>query len=227
MTALYHFHSSPQAQRVRLALAYKRIPFEDHPLAPDDDETFFELGIARQVPVLQLSNTPLLTDSIDILQRIDALFPGTPPLVEGRIDDPAWQALLDWRSTCDAVLERLYAPVRPAYREIGADAQTLVVYRKEIEHRFGMTLEALANDRYDGFAQFSRMSRLPHLARHLAQNRFYTGEISIADMLLCADLYPIQIHDGISLPVDLMYYLKRVEDSCGVSPGDDLLVRQP
>jgi glutathione S-transferase len=222
VTVLYHFHSSPQSQRVRLALAFKGVPFEDRPLAWDDDETFFELGIARRVPVLQMDNTPLLTDSIDILQRIDTLFPGTPPLVEGRIDEAAWQALLDWRGSCEAVLERLYAPVRPAYPEIGGDAQILAAYKEEIRHRFGMTLEELANDRYDGFAQFSRMSRLPQLARHLARNRFYMGEISIADMLLCADIHPLQLHDGIALPVDLMYYLKRIEDRCGVSPGDNL-----
>ncbi|OOG24801.1 glutathione S-transferase [Thioalkalivibrio denitrificans] len=222
MTILYYFHSSPQSQRVRLALACKGVPFEDRPLAWDDDETFFDLGIARSAPVLQLDNTPLLTDSADILQRIDELFPGTPPLVEGRIHEAAWQALLDWRSSCDAVLERLYAPVRPAYREIGADAGHLAAYKEEIRHRFGMSLEALANDRYDGFAQFSRMSRLAQLARHLAANRFYMGEISIADMLLCADLYPLQLHDGITLPVDLMYYFERVETCCGVSPGDNL-----
>ena len=222
MTTLYYFHSSPQSQRVRLALAYKGVPFENRPLAWDDDETFFELGIARTVPVLQLDNTRLLTDSTDILQRIDELFSGTPPLVEGRIHEAAWQALLDWRSSCDAILERLYAPVRPAYREIGADAAILAAYKEEVRHRFGMSLEALANDRHDGFARFSRMSRLAQLARHLAANRFYMGEISIADMLLCADIHPLQLHDGITLPVDLMYYFGRVEACCGVSPGDNL-----
>jgi len=223
VSALYYFHSSPQSQRVRLALGYKGVDIEDHPLSWDDDETFFELGIARQVPVLHLDDGRLLTDSLAMLRDIDALFPGTPALVEGRIDEAAWQALLDWRAGCDAVLERLYAPIRPAWREIGGDADTLAAYKQEVKHRFGMSLEELANDRYDGFAQFTRLSRLPELARHLARNRFYMGEISIADMVLCADLYPIQIHDGVALPVDLMYYLKRVEDCCGLSLGEQLL----
>lgn len=226
VTTLFYFHSSPPCQRIRLALGFKGIPFQDRPLAWDDDETFFELGISRRVPVLRMDDGRLLTDSLDILQGIDNLFPDTDPLVEGLIDEPAWQALLDWRSTCDTVLERLYAPVRPAYREIGGHAETLAAYKLEVRYRFGMSLEALANDRYNGFAQFSRMSRLPELARHLARNHFYMGEPSIADMLLCGDMFPIQMHDGITLPVDLMYYLKRVEDRCGLSPGDDLLARQ-
>ena len=225
MSALYYFHCSPQSQRVRLALGYKGISIEDHPLAWDDDETFFELGIARRVPVLKLDDGRLLTDSLAILRDIDALFPGSPALVDGRIDEAAWQALIDWRTGCDAVLERLYAPIRPAWREIGGDPDTLAAYKQDVKHRFGMSLEELANDRYDGFAQFTRLSRLPELARHLAQNRFYMGEISIADMVLCADLYPIQIHDGVALPVDLMYYLKRVEDCCGLSLGEQLLTQ--
>lgn len=223
MTALYYFHSSPQSQRLRLALAFKGVPFEDRALAWDRDETFFELDLAVQVPVLQLDDGRLLTDSLEVLHRIDTLFPGTPPLVAGCIDEPAWQALLDWRTDCDAVLERLYAPLRPAWREIGGDAEALATYRQEVKRRFGMSLEELANHRREGFDQFARMSRLPALARHLAQNRYYTGEMSIADILLCADLYPLQLLDGIALPADLLNHLKRVEDRCGLSPGDDLL----
>lgn len=223
MPALYHFWSSPQSQRVRLALNYKDIEYEDRPLPYHDDETFFELGISRQVPVLQLDDGTLLTDSLTILRRIDELFPGTPGLVGGRIDEPAWHALIDWRERCTAVLERLYAPVRPAYCGIGDDETALRAYKAEVQRRYGMTLEELANDRYDGFAQLDRLTRLPSLARHLAQHRFYTGRESIADMVLCADLAPLQTLDGISLPIDLMYYLGRVAESCGTDLEEGLL----
>jgi glutaredoxin 2 len=49
------------------------------------------------------------------------------------------------------------------------------------------------------------------------------GEPSIADALLAADLYPLQILDGISLPIDLMYYLRRVEETCATSLDAGLL----
>lgn len=223
MPILYHFWSSPQAQRVRLALRYKRIDYYDRPLAYHDDETFFELGISRQVPVLQLDDATLLTDSLDILRRIDELFPDGPRLVDRRIDDAAWAALIDWRNRCDSVLERLYGPVRPAYFGIGDDEAALKAYKAEIRRHFGMTLEELANDRYDGFAQLDRLTRLHALAQHLAQKRFYTGQVSIADMVLCADLSPLQTLDGISLPIDLMYYLGRVAEICGVDLEEGLL----
>lgn len=214
MPTLYHFWSSPDSQRVRLALDYKGIDYADRALEYTDDETFFELGVARQVPILQLDDGRLLTDSEEILISIDALFPQTPALVDGRLDPAAWDALLDWRRRVHHVLERLYAPIRPAYRDIGQEPEILAAYKSEVEARFGMSLEALANDRYDGYAQLRQLSRLDDLARHLAQRRFYMGQISSADLLLAADLYPIQVHDGLSLPIDLMYYLQRVADTC-------------
>ncbi|MEJ2654936.1 MAG: glutathione S-transferase N-terminal domain-containing protein, partial [Acidihalobacter sp.] len=81
MPALYHFWSWPEAQRVRLALGFKGADFEDHPLVYGDDESFFELGVARSVPVLRLDDGSLLTDSVQILRDIDDLFPDGPPLV--------------------------------------------------------------------------------------------------------------------------------------------------
>ena len=223
MTTLYHFWSWPQSQRVRLALGYKGVDFEDRPLAYDDDETFFELGIARTAPVLRLDDDRLLTDSLAILRQIDALFPHTPPLVNGVIDEDAWSALLAWRQRVDHVLERLYAPARPAFADVGRDPAALAAYKAEVKKRFGMTLEALANDRYDGFSQFSRLTRLDELSRHLARSRYYMGAPSIADMLLAADLFPLQLLDGISLPIDCMYYLQRVGERCGIDLEEGVL----
>lgn len=223
MTTLYHFWSSPESQRVRLALEYKGIDYQDTPLAYHDDETFFDLGIGRTVPVLLFDDGTRLTDSIRILKGIDDLFPDTPPLVAGKIDAEAWKALLEWREHVDAILQRLYAPALPAYRGIGDEPEALTAYKAEVQRRFGMSVEELANDRYDGYGQLDRVTRLDSLARHLAERRFYMGEPSIADMLLAADLYPVQILDGISLPINLMYYLSRVEEICGTSLRDGLL----
>lgn len=222
---LYHFWSALEAQRIRLALSCKGIEFENRPLAYDDDESFFALGVARKVPILRLAGGELLTDSLDILWRIDHLFPNSPQLVTGIIDAANWQALIDWRRRADPILQRLYAPARPAYRDIGGSPETLAAYKAEIRHRFSMTVEELANDRYAGYAQLDSLTRLQALARHLAHNRFYIGrQVSIADMLLAADLYPLQVLDGISLPIDLLYYFARVEEAAHTSLGDGLLI---
>jgi len=214
MPSLYHFWSSFESQRLRLALSCKGVDWVDQPLAFDDDETFFELGVARHAPLLILDTGERLDDSTRVLWELDRHFPQGEPLVQGRIDRSAWNALLDWRHRVDPVLARLYAPLRPVCRDIAAHAEHLSAYKVQVERRFGLGVEALANDRYAGFDQLSRLSRLPDLARHLGRNRFYMSDISIADMLLTADLFPLQLHDGLSLPVDLMYYLERVQTKC-------------
>jgi glutathione S-transferase len=225
MHTLYYFAHDAQAQRLRLAFGAKHVPLDLQPVPWFDDETFFDLGIARRSPVLRAPNGTLHTESVAVLAEIDCLLPGEPSLHTDVIDDAAWAALLDWRHKVDAVLERLYAPLAPGFRGIGDDADALTDYKAAVRHRFGMTLEELANDRYDGFAQFSRLSRLTDLARHLARERFYVGRLSIADCLLAADLYPLQMHDGVNLPVDMLYYLRRVEESCGVDLNRDWLAR--
>lgn len=221
--ALYHRWSVPQAQRVRLALGAKGLAWDDRPLSWHDDETFFELGVARQVPVLVVAGA-VYQDSLQILARLDALFPGEPALA-GWIDPGAWQALVDWRQRVDAVLARLYAPVAPACADLAGDDEALAAFKRDTEHRFGLGLEALANDRYDGFAQLVRLSHLPQLAKHLAAQRFYLGRLSVADCLLAADLFPLEVHDGLSLPVDLMYYLERVQQACDVDLRAGLVLR--
>ena len=222
MTALYYFHHVPESQRIRLALGYKGVPYDAHAVAYHDDETFFNLGFARQVPILQTPAGTLLTDSLRILQTLDDEFPAKP-IYRGAIDPAAWDALCHWRAAVDTLLQRLYALAAPAYRGIGDDALALTAYRAAVQTRFGMTLEELANDRYAAFAQLEQGALLKALAQKLARTQFYTGAVSAADMLLAADLFPLQVLDGVSLPIDLMYYIARVEEVCETPLGDSLV----
>lgn len=223
-TQLYFFHSSTGSQRLRLALSFKQVPYKTHSLDYWDDETFFELGVARRVPVLCLSDGRVLQDSAEILWQIDELFPDTAPLVNGLIDEPAWHALLDWRQSVEVTLQRLYAPILMAYEDIGGNEESAAAYKRSVQKRFGLTVEALANDRYANFSELQSRSRLPALAKHLAANQYYMGRFSIADCLLAADLFPLQIMDGINLPIDLLYYLQRVENTAGANLRDGMLV---
>lgn len=222
---LLHFWSSMPAQRVRLALAYKGVEHELVALSRDDDATFFELGIAHAELVLCLADGNLHTDSLAILRQLDTWLGGRP-LYDGLVDAAAWQALLAWRQSVDHLLDRLYAPVAPAFADIGADPAIQAAYKAQIEHRYNMSVEALSNDRYDGFSQFATQSRLAELARHLGQQRFYAGGVLTAcDLLLACDLFPLQLLDGVTMPLDLMYYIERVEKTCGASLRDGLIMQ--
>ena len=219
---LFHFWSSMSAQRVRLALAYKRVTQDVIALHRDDDEIFFNLGIARSELALRLPDGRVYTDSLALMAQLDALLGGTPIAV----DEASWAALLTWRSQVDAVLARLHAPVAPAFADIGADAATLAAYKADIQHRYGMSVEALSNDRYDGYQQFAALSHLPELGRHLSQQRFYLGgTLSACDLVLACDLFPLQLLDGVTVPMDLLYYIERVEKTCGASLRDGFIMQ--
>ena len=219
---LFHFWSAMPAQRIRLALAYKGVAHDAIALHRDDDETFFGLGIARAELALRLPDGSVHTDSLALLPQLDGWLGGTPIAVDGA----SWTALLAWRSRVDAVLARLHAPVTPAFADVGADATTLMAYKADIQHRFGMSVEALSNDRYDGYLQFATLSHLPELGRHLSQQRFYLGgKLSACDLVLACDLFPLQLLDGVTLPMDLLYYIERVEKACGASLRDGLIMQ--
>ncbi|MHB8454073.1 MAG: glutathione S-transferase N-terminal domain-containing protein [Acidiferrobacterales bacterium] len=222
MTTLYHFWWSPESQRIRLALGYKEIVWDDRPLAFDDDETFFNLGMGRQVPVLQLDDGTLITDSLSILGKLDQYWPCNP-IFGGVIPPDVWQEFRAWRKSADALISRLHAPVLPAYRGIGDSDRTLAAYKSEVARRFGAGVEELANDRYAAFAQLVKQTRLKELATLVTRNRFYMEVPSAADMVLAADLFPLQLLDGVTLPIDLLYYIERVENTCHTSLRNGLI----
>jgi glutaredoxin 2 len=125
--------------------------------------------------------------------------------------------VLDWRRSIDDPLARLTALAKLAYRDIGPDATATESHKTKTKQQFGVSTEEIANGRYDLYAFIEKRSQLKALARHLAKHRYYSGIASIADMLLTADLYPLQTVEGIALPIDLLYYFRRVEDACGLS----------
>ncbi len=217
----YHFWFEPASECVRLALGAKAIEHERIIPDYDDDETFFELGVARQVPVLLWDDGRVHTDSQIILRALDAYRPD-PPLF-GPLQDAQWQALQAWRAQAAGLLERLYAPVRPAYRGLGDHPSHLASYKASLAARFGVSLEELANDRYGVYAQLDALTQFKALGAFLAQHRFYAGTFSAADVLLAADLFALQLQDGITLPIDIMYYFERVQDVCGVYLRDGLI----
>lgn len=93
MIRLYHRWSSMAAQQVRLALNYKGIEFDSMALAQNDDDIWFELGVARADVALHIPGQPIQTDASLILRNLDDWLDGTP-IFNGMVDDAAWQAIL-------------------------------------------------------------------------------------------------------------------------------------
>ena len=224
MIKFYHRWSSMAAQQVRLALHYKSVEFISAPLTQDDDALWFDWGAARADLALLIPGHPIQTDALAILAELDTQTSGAP-IYQGIIDLEAWQALLTWRDANQNILQRLYAPVLPAFIDIGANETDLAQYKTTVALAYGMSVEALSNDRYDGYKQFAAQSHLTELGSHLAKHKFYlNGRFSACDIVLACDLFPLQLLDGVTLPIDLMYYIKRIEATCGGSLRDGLIL---
>ncbi|ARU32499.1 hypothetical protein CAP31_12910 [Sulfuriferula sp. AH1] len=225
MIRLHHRWSSMAAQQVRLALTCKGIDFDSIALAQNDDDIWFGLGVARADVALQIPGQPIHCDAIAILRNLDNWVDGTP-IFNGLVDDAAWQALLAWHDNVQHLRERLYAPVLPAFIDIGSNENDMAAYKSDVLHRYGMSVEALSNDRYDGFNQLAAQSHLTELGRHLSKNRFYLNNtLSACDILIACDLFPLQLLDGVTMPLDLMYYIQRVETACGTSLRTGLITQ--
>ncbi len=227
MIALYHAWSSMDAQSVRLALRYKGVAHEAIPLDDEHDSLFFELGVAIAPLLLRLDDERVCTDPTVALERLDA-WVGGPPLFEGLVKPHAWNLLQAWLERSGPLLARLSAAALPAFADVGASAERLARAAAEVERRFGMSIEALASDRYEGYRQLERVADLRGLAGHLARHRYFTaGTLTAADLVLACRLFPLQLLDGVTLPIDLLYYIDRVEKACGASPREGLLFKTP
>ncbi|MHB1532786.1 hypothetical protein [Acidithiobacillus sp.] len=51
---------------------------------------------------------------------------------------------------------------------------------------------------------------------------FYGTTLSLVDIVLTADLHLLRLLDGVTIPLDLLYYFQRVATVCGVSLEDGM-----
>ena len=76
---LYDLGPSPNNIKVRLALAYTKIPYEKIPVDPQDREPLVKVSGQPLAPVM-LHGETVVYDSYAILRYLDANFPKTPRL---------------------------------------------------------------------------------------------------------------------------------------------------
>lgn len=90
---LYHYWRSSSSWRVRLALDYKKIPFEAIPVNLLNGESESEAHLKRSpagfVPVLELADGTCLTESLAIIRYLEETHPKSPSLLPGSPIDRA------------------------------------------------------------------------------------------------------------------------------------------
>lgn len=217
MARLYHYPFCPPAHRVRLALGYKGLAPEVVAPAYSDAETPVALAGRKELPVYVDDDGSVVADSTAILRHLEARHPD-PPLFAGVLDEADWQGLLDRFADLAPLLDRLMAPALLAFPGLADDADAAAYYRRQVAARTGTQMEELVNARYSDFLDLQQRAQLRELAAMLARSRFFTGELSAADLLITSELGPLRLSDGLHPPLDLLYYFERVEAACGVVP---------
>ena len=222
MATLYHYPFCPPAQRVRLAIAAKGLPVVQETLPYTDLTTPVDLAGRKRLPILVTDAGEVLSDSMTILQRLERQAPD-PPLLEAVIRPADFEGLRAWTEEVALLLDRLRAPVQLGFRGLADDADAADYFRRQVASRHGAQLEELVNARYADYRSLASQADLKGLARALTRGRFFSGCLSVADLYIVTEWGPLRWVDGISPPLDLLYYFERVEEACGLGLAEDLV----
>jgi glutathione S-transferase len=124
---LYDLAGSPNNTKVRLGLAYKKIPYEKIAVDFQDREALIKVSGQPLAPVLVHGDT-VLFDSSAILRYLEANFPGTPRLFSS--ERQIMQQIEEWE-----LFARTQAGegVRIVFRQSQADAPDADAIRKANE----------------------------------------------------------------------------------------------
>lgn len=139
---LYDLAPSPHNIKVRLALAYKKIPFEKIPVDPEKRDAVIKVSGQPLTPVLLHGDT-VVYDSYAILRYLDANWPGPPRLFSP--DREMMKRIEEWEMFArqDAA-----TPVGMTFREFFApapDASRLKEANRLMNRAASRLEEALAN----------------------------------------------------------------------------------
>lgn len=113
---LHEIHGSPNNLRARLALRYKKLPFESVPISltdfPGDRSSLVALSRQPKTPVLEHGQT-VVFDSWGILRYLEANFKDTPALFSA--DYGEMNAIEEWELWARTKLEE---PINTVFGEV-------------------------------------------------------------------------------------------------------------
>ncbi len=210
MIGLYHGGACGHSAAVLIALAEKRLTYDERPIDlrkfGQFDPDFLEIAPAGQVPVLEDDHGNLLTDSFAILLWLDETYPN-PPL--GGEDD-ARQAVHEWGE----YLETHIAPNLAIWRwtQLRGEAPPEELLARLPPERRAVWQRAAAGFSPDETerARLALVEALERMAADIAQGGWLAGEdYSLADIAV----YPhiAQLAElGIEVPYAVDEWLTRI-----------------
>jgi len=139
---LHDLAISPNSTKVRLALGYKRLPYEKVSVEPGDRKRLVEISGQPLAPVLTDGET-VMFDSGAILRYLEANYPASPRLFGAQRE--TMKKIEEWELWCRTDYGQ---PVSLCFREFfkadGADPEALRGADQLLNERTGRIEEALA-----------------------------------------------------------------------------------
>jgi len=114
---LYHIPPSPNSMKARIALAFKKLPYEKIPVNPTDRSDVVRLSRQPLTPIM-LHGETVVYDSEAILRYLDANFKDTPSLLSENYEEmrsiEQWEtfARYELRQPVDIVFREFFATKR-------------------------------------------------------------------------------------------------------------------
>ncbi len=208
----YHYPHCPFCQRVRLALAYKGVEYEDIVVSYADIDTPTSLIGVKMLPIIDFGDGTVMAESLDLVAELDRRFPDPALYFSETNADLAWasRAIMSIPGWFDVTLPHYLE----AYADFGEFDEAGTKYFQEgKEAKRDVTFEqlkAVAPERYEATIR----PALAAIAEKL--NEGFVGEsFSAADCVLAADMFGITLVPGIELPAGIKNYIESVEGVCG------------
>ena len=206
----YHYPHCPFCQRVRLLLKLLNFEYEDIVVSYADVKTPTDLIGSKMLPIVVFDDGAVMPESLDLMHQIN----------QGKIPEGP----LDFASSFVFQIPRYFDLILPwfvgNYQEFQDFPEGATYFQESKESRRGMSfgeLKAEAVDIYEENAE----AKLIELVRNLKGDFLEGDQITLADLVLAADLNGLRLVEGITLPIGLLEYMRRVEEAC----GDQLLER--
>ena len=202
---LYIYDHCPFCARARMIFGLKALPFELVTVLENDAETPTRLVGKKTTPILEKADGSHMAESMDIVHTIDAQY-GSPivtPVADSAIK--AWHDIA-WKPVLNLSIPRL---ARGQFAELETP-QAREAFRTRQTKNFG-DLDALLARSPE---MIQEMNGLLTQLDPLLQGR---AHIDADDFLLYPVLRMLSIVKGIAYPTHVDAYMKRMEQSTGVS----------
>jgi len=142
---LHDLSASPNNIKVRLALAYKKIPYERIPVDPEKREALIRVSGQPLAPVLVHGDT-VLFDSSAILRYLDANWPSPPRLFSP--DRQAMRQIEEWELFSRTEVGRTVGTIFAQALEAPSDLERVRRANRQFNHAATRVEEALARSAY-------------------------------------------------------------------------------